>query len=237
MRQPAIESKALVRKFGYRTAIAGISFELHNGECLAVFGPNGAGKTTLLRVLAGVLRPSAGEARIGGVLMPGDASARGRVGFVGHASMLYSALTAAENVVFAARIHGVHNPAVAASAALERMGAHSYANRPVRLLSRGQQQRVSIARATVHSPDVLLLDEPYSGLDETGSRKLTALLTEQRNTGSTLVVVTHNIAEGLALATQSAIMVKGAFARTDARNALDAAQYPAIYHELVAHGE
>jgi heme exporter protein A len=181
---------------------------------VALFGPNGAGKTTLLRTLAGLLRPTRGEASIEGRTLPGDAGVRARVGIISHHSLLYDALTALENVTFAASLYSVPDPAVAATRALDRMGMSAKMNSPVRSLSRGMQQRVSIARATVHSPSVILADEPYSGLDEEGSRSLTALLGELRDAGAAMIVVTHNVAEGKSIATHIGEMNAGRMIRT-----------------------
>ncbi len=229
-----IEVRALERSFGPRRAVAGIDFMLGPGECLALFGPNGAGKTTLLRILAGLLKPTRGSATIAGLALPGGIAARAVVGLISHKSMLYEALTARENVEFSARLHGLADPAAAADAALRRMRIHDRAATLVRALSRGMQQRVSIARAVVHAPRVLLLDEPYSGLDEMGSNALSSLLGELRSAGAAMVMVTHNLAEGLAVATQAAIMREGKFARFESRGSIDPAMYAARYREIVA---
>jgi heme exporter protein A len=233
---PLVEVEGLERTFGHRRALAGVDFEVGSGECLALFGPNGAGKTTLLRVLAGLLKPTAGRARIAGVQLPAGAVARALVGLISHNSMLYEALTARENVAFVARLYGLSDPQAAAETALRRMRIDDRAETPVRALSRGMQQRVSIARAVVHSPRVLLLDEPYSGLDEAGAAALTTLLGDLRSGGAALVIVTHNLAEGLALATQSAIMRGGRFAHHEPQQVTDPATYAARYRELVASG-
>jgi heme exporter protein A len=232
-----VQAIALVRSFGGRQAVSGVSFSLHAGECLAVFGPNGAGKSTLLRVLAGILKPTSGSALVCGEAHPANSEARARVGYVAHGSMLYAALTALENVTFTARMFGLPNPVRAAADALERIGASRFSAAPVRTLSRGQQQRVAIARALVHAPSVLLLDEPYSGLDEPGSRRLSALLSQFRLAGAALVVVTHNMPEGLSLASHAAIMLDGAFVHFTPALEMDRVAYSGRYHELVAHGE
>ena len=230
---PAIEAQGLVRHYGRRRALDGVSLALEPGECLALFGPNGAGKTTLLRVLAGLLRPQAGTVRVGGVTLAGDAEARAQVGLVSHQSMLYAALTVRENLVFSARLYGVSQPARAAEAALERLRVLDRAESTVRSLSRGLQQRVSIARAIVHQPRVVLLDEPYTGLDEVGAAALTAALTELAAHGVAMILVTHNLAEGLALATHAAIMRDGQIVRSEPRAAVEPARYAAQYRELL----
>jgi heme exporter protein A len=223
-----------VRTFGGRRAVDGVSFTLHAGDCLALFGPNGAGKTTLLRMLAGLLAPGQGTVRVNGVPIKEGAAARAQVGLVSHASMLYGVLTALENVEFAAKLYGLPDPRAAAMRALELMRVEDRADAPARTLSRGLQQRVSIARAMVHSPSLLLCDEPYTGLDDAGSAALTDALTERREGGAALLLVTHNLTEGLALATQAAIMRRGRFVRHEARELLDPSAYQSQYRELAA---
>lgn len=237
MSDALVEAVALARRFGARVAVDGIDLALGPGDSLALFGPNGAGKTTLLRLLAGLLKPSDGAARVRGVDVRRDASARAPVGLISHHSMLYAPLTVFENVVFSARLHGLADAGGATRVALERMGVADRASAAVRTLSRGLQQRVSIARAIVHDPSVLLLDEPYSGLDDAGARALTGVLETLKGQGAALVLVTHNVAEGLALASHAAIMIAGRFARFDrhsgASGRSDAATYAAEYRRLV----
>lgn len=228
-----IDAEDLGRTFSQRTVLAGLTFSLGAGDCLALFGPNGAGKTTLLRILSGLLKPTSGRASIAGISLPGGESVRARVGIVSHHSMLYPALTARENVAFAARMFGIGDPDAAALTALRRMRMDDRAETPVRVLSRGMQQRTSIARALVHSPAVLLLDEPYTGLDEAGADALTSTLRALRDGGSTLVLVTHHLSEGLALASHAAIMRAGRFARVDAAADVDPSRYAQQYRSLV----
>jgi heme exporter protein A len=231
---PIVETADLARAFGSRKAVAGITFSLAPGDCLAVFGPNGAGKTTLLRLLAGLLKPSSGSARLAGISLPGGTLARSRVGLISHHTMLYEALSARENVSFAARLYGIRDPAARVDDSLRRMSMLERADAPVRLLSRGMQQRVSIARAMVHSPQVVLADEPYSGLDDSGARSLTALLRELRSSGTAIIIVTHNLAEGLSLASHAAVMQRGKFVRYESSEQIDASSYAAAYRETVA---
>jgi heme exporter protein A len=235
VQDPVVEAAELVRAFGGRRAVDGVSVALRSGECLALFGPNGAGKTTLLRLLAGLLAPSAGTCLVGGVSLrtDGGRAARSRVGLISHASMLYAALSARENVEFAATMYGVRRPAEAALRALKLMRVADRADTPVRALSRGLQQRVSIARAIVHEPLLLLWDEPYTGLDEVGSAALTEALAERRAHGAALLLITHNLSEGLALATHAAIMRRGRFVRFEERGQVDGASYASAYRELV----
>jgi heme exporter protein A len=231
---PIVEVTELARAFGSRRAVGGVTFSLAPGECLSLFGPNGAGKTTLLRLLAGLLKPSSGSARISGIQLPGGALARERVGLISHHSMLYEALSPRENVAFSARLYGIGDARGRVEDSLRRMSMLERADAPVRSLSRGMQQRVSIARATVHSPQLVLADEPYSGLDESGARSLTALLQELRSSGTAIIIVTHNLAEGLSLATHAAVMQRGKFVRYDAAERVDAGSYANTYREALA---
>jgi heme exporter protein A len=214
--------------------VAGVTFSLAPGECLALFGPNGAGKTTLIRVLAGLLKPTSGTARIAGIQLPGGPLARSRIGLISHHTMLYEALSPRENVAFSARLYGVRNPESRVEDSLRRMSMLERADAPIRTLSRGMQQRVSIARAMVHSPQLVLADEPYSGLDESGARALTALLRELRSAGTAIIIVTHNLIEGLSLATHAAVMQRGTFVRYDSTERIDTLTYANTYREALA---
>jgi heme exporter protein A len=231
----AAEALGVSRRFGQRRAVDGVTLTLAAGDCLALFGPNGAGKTTLLRMLGGLLRPSAGTVKVGGLELGRDAGGRAGVGVLSHQSMLYAPLTARENVEFSARLYALPDARGAAEAALTRMRVLDRADTPVRALSRGLQQRVSVARATVHEPRVLLLDEPYTGLDDGGASALTELLVALMRAGTALVLVTHNLQEGLALATQVAVMRGGRFVRELRRDALDAERFVAEYRAGGSH--
>ena len=232
-RPRALVAERLTREFGGRRVVDGVDLSLGAGDCLALFGPNGAGKTTLLRMLAGLLAPTSGSVTIAGVAVRSTPEARAAVGLISHQSMLYAPLSARENVEFAARLYGVRDARRAALDALAGMRIADRADTPVRALSRGLQQRVSIARAIVHDPRLVLLDEPYTGLDEIGAAALTEALGSLSARGAALVLVTHNLSEGLALATQAAIMRGGRLVRQEARAELEPASYAAAYRELV----
>ncbi len=232
-RVPVCQTVALVRRFGRRRAVAGVDLAIHAGECLALFGPNGAGKTTLLRLLAGLLRPTSGDVRLLGRALKSDATAeRGQVGLISHQSMLYDVLTVSENIAFAARLHGVPDVAGATAAAIARLGLGGRELTPVRALSRGWQQRVSIARAIVHGPALVLLDEPYTGLDVSGARALTQLLLSLRDGGAALALVTHSVDEGLSLATHAAIMLDGTIRRMEPTAGIVPAEYAELYRDM-----
>src|SRR4051812_16274818 len=191
---PAIELAGLVRRYGEREALAGVSLTLEVGATLVVFGPNGAGKTTLLRVLATLLRPHGGEARVLGHALP-DAgwAVRGRVGFLGHASLLYRDLTARENLRFHAKLHGA--PAARVEELLDAVGLRTRADDPVHTYSRGMVQRAAVARAVLHDPELLLLDEPTANLDPHAAELVDPLI--GAGSGRTRVVPSHDPVGGL----------------------------------------
>lgn len=228
----AVEVAGVSRTFGRRRAVDGVDLALEPGDCLAIFGPNGAGKTTLLRVIAGLLRPTKGSVHVEGHSVH-DATVRRHIGLISHQSMLYRALTARENVEFAARLYGIPDPANAAKRALERMRILDRRDAPVRSLSRGLQQRVSIARAIVHEPSVVLLDEPYTGLDAAGAVALTEMLQVLRAADAALILVTHNLDEGLAVASRAAVMLAGKVVRIDESHDLNLQDYQAMYRSMV----
>jgi heme ABC exporter ATP-binding subunit CcmA len=183
----AVRCSGLVRRFGERDALAGLDLAVADGEVVLLTGPNGAGKTTLLRVLATVLRPSAGSASLYGHELPGQAApARRLVGYAGHEPLLYPLLTAAENLRLYSALHGSDGAEV--ESALEGVGMARRAGDRVEELSRGMRQRLSLARAMLHGPRLLLLDEPTSGLDDEGRGVLLTLLEQP---GRTAVVATH----------------------------------------------
>ena len=229
MQTPVLHAEGLVRSFGGRRAVDQVSFTLETGACLALFGPNGAGKTTLLRLVAGLLAPHQGVVHVNGVPLRHGAAARAQVGLVSHASMLYGAQTVRENVELAARLYGLGDPSAAAHSALELMGVADRADQLARTLSRGLQQRVSIARAMVHSPRLLLCDEPYTGLDPHASRTLRSVLERLRDGRRTVVLVTHNLGEGLELADRVVIQVAGRWVSDEPRSAIDPSSFEHTY--------
>ncbi|HEX6391458.1 MAG TPA: ABC transporter ATP-binding protein [Solirubrobacteraceae bacterium] len=191
----AVACDGLVRRYGERTALDGVSLSLARGQTLVVFGPNGAGKTTLLRVLATLLRPHRGSASVLGHRIPDDAWAvRGKVGFLGHDPLLYRDLSARENLTFHARLHKTDPARV--ERLLEQTRLSIRADDPVRTLSRGMLQRVAACRAVLHEPELLLLDEPRANLDPAAAALLEPLV--GRASAATRVVTSHDPAGGLA---------------------------------------
>jgi heme exporter protein A len=229
---PILDAVGLQRSFGALRVLRGVDVRVGAGEALVVLGPNGAGKTTLLRLLAGLARPSAGEVRVlGRRLAPSAPDARRPVGFVSHQSMLYDDLTVRENVVLAARLYGTAAPAAAARRALEAVGLADRGDEQPRRLSRGLLQRASIARALAHEPRLLLLDEPFTGLDVPSAERLRALLGERLAAGLALVLVTHHLEEAWPLASRVAVLAGGRWALEEPR-AGDLAQFLLRYRAL-----
>ena len=235
----ALVAHGVSRRFGPRTVVREVSLALADGDCLALFGPNGAGKTTLLRLLGGLLRPHGGTVTLHGHTLPGDADTRRLLGVVSHKSMLYDALTVRENVTFAAECQGVRDVRSAVDRVLDLLLVRDREHQPVRALSRGLQQRVSVARALVHGPRLVLCDEPYTGLDDVGARALTGALRALKAAGATVVLITHNLSEGLELATHAAIMRDGRFVHEAGRptDGFDLPSFAAHYRALIAGGE
>jgi heme exporter protein A len=226
MSEPAIALEQVERRYGERQALAGVSVTVAAGQTLAVLGANGAGKTTLLRILATLLRPHGGTARVLGAELPREGwRVRGRVGYLGHDPLLYRELTGRQNLRNHARLHGVAFDRVEDQ--LAAVGMTGRADSPVRELSRGMLQRLAVARATLHDPELLLLDEPRAGLDPAAAESLEALV--GRPSGRTRVLVTHDVEGGLA-ESDLALGLRGgtpAFARASAE--LDAAEARGLY--------
>ena len=202
---PLLEVRGLVRRYGRTTVLDGIDLTLGAGEALLVLGPNGAGKSTLLRTLAGLARPDRGTVRLAGA---GVTESRRRVGYLAHDSLLYDELTVEENLRFAARLQGPVDDA-AIGRALEVGELSAQRDRLVRHLSRGQAQRTALVRALLHGPDLLLLDEPYTGLDSASAASLTLFLQSCIARGRTLILVGHHVEEGWEAVTRVAALARG----------------------------
>lgn len=206
-----VEAEGVGKAFGRAVVLRDVTFDVAAGEVVALFGPNGAGKSTLLRVLATLMRPTAGTLRLFGDATAG-AALRRRIGVVAHQSFLYPDLTARENLRYYARMYGLDVAEERADAWLARVALGEAGDQIVRRFSRGMEQRLALARALMHDPDLVLLDEPWSGLDAAAGGWLEGLLRELRSAGRTVIVATHDFARGLAVATRAVVVHRGRLA-------------------------
>lgn len=230
-----IEVEGLRKTFGRRDVLKGISFGVPRGGFLSIFGPNGAGKTTTLRVLATLLTASGGTVKVAGHDVRDDPTpVRKAIGFISHDPMLYPDLTAQENLRFYGDMYGLGDREARISELLERLELSHRRHDVVRSFSKGMRQRLAIARAILHRPRVLLLDEPHSGLDPRAVDILDGLLAEIRDE-HTFVMVTHNIAKGLEWGTDLMIVEAGRIAYEHAAG-VDHDAFSAVYREHVRDG-
>jgi heme ABC exporter ATP-binding subunit CcmA len=211
MSDAAVDCAGVWKFYGDYPALRNISFEVPAGRCLALIGRNGAGKTTLLRILAGFSRAGRGEVRILGS-PPRETATRARIGFLGHGISIYDELSALENLRLFARIYGLSNADKASLDWLERTGLAHVKDSLVREFSRGMRQRLAVARAFLHNPSVMLLDEPFTSLDDRAIALLQSLLSDALREGCTIVMSTHQLREALELATDVALIQRGAVA-------------------------
>jgi len=213
-----IEVRRLVKSFGLKPVLRGVDFRAEPGEFVALLGPNGAGKTTLLRILASLSRPTLGEVRVAGYLLPSQASeVRRMLGVVSHQPLLYGDLTAEENLRFYARMYGLSDVKRRVDEALASVGLDVRRRDLVREFSRGMQQRLAIGRAMLHDPQVMLLDEPYTGLDQDASRMLDDLLRRVASGGRTVVMTSHDLPRAADLATRIDVLSRGVIAASVAQ--------------------
>ncbi len=230
---PFLRARDLVREFGAHRAVDRVSLALNHGRVLAIFGPNGAGKTTLLKMLAGGLTPTSGEVLVRGLpIHATDRAWRSRIGVVSHQSFLYGHLSVKENLEFYGRLYGLKDLRDRIPGRLNEVGLGDRAASPVLSLSRGLRQRVALARALLHDPDVILLDEPFTGLDEHAAEVLRDQLRILKDGRRAVVLVTHNLTEGLQLADDVVIQVRGRFVVECTRSDLPD-QFQAFYRETV----
>jgi heme exporter protein A len=212
----ALEIQGVWKYYGDFPALRDIALRVSPGSTLALLGRNGAGKTTLLRILAGLSKPSQGAVHVLGSDVRHE-SARRRIGVLGHGISLYDELSAAENLILYARLYGLEEPRKKADAWLERTGLERVRNGLVREFSRGMRQRLAVARAFLHEPEVLLFDEPFTALDDRAIAVLQALLADAHQQGRTIVMSTHQLKEALVLATHVALISRGQLAYTGER--------------------
>jgi heme exporter protein A len=228
-----IEVKGLVKTFGPKPVLRGVDFAVAQGEFVALLGPNGAGKTTFLRILATLSRPRAGAVRIAGSMLPGQAAAvRRRLGFVSHQPLLYGDLTAEENLHFFGRMYALENRAERVREVLELVGLYPRRRDLVREFSRGMQQRLAIGRAVMHRPDVLLFDEPHTGLDQDARNMLDTVLREITSGGRTVVMTTHDLDRAAELADRVDILSRGKIEASTQADRVDADELQRLYREV-----
>lgn len=223
--EPAIWTEKLVKTFGHLRALRGIDLSLAHGESLVLFGPNGAGKTTLLRILATLSKPTSGRALIDGIDLREDpGEVRRRIGVISHQTFLYDDLTAVENLRFFGRMYDVPHLEERIATVLDQVVLTGRANDRVRTFSRGMQQRVSIARAVLHSPPILLLDEPDTGLDDRAAGILHEVIIGLEGVSRTVIMTTHHFERGLDVASRVAVIHEGRLLREGAKGSLTAAE-------------
>jgi heme exporter protein A len=228
-----IEVNGLVKAFGLKAVLRGLDFQVDEGEFVALLGPNGAGKTTFIRILACLSRPSGGEVLIDGLHLPDEAGAvRRRLGVVAHQSLLYGDLTAEENLRFFARMYGLDGVGTRITDVLKIVGLTLARRELVRTFSRGMQQRLSIARALLHDPSLLLFDEPFTGLDQDASAMLDRLLSEIASQGRTVVMTSHDLERSARLASRIDILSKGKIASSVGRSELGPGSLPELYRSV-----
>ena len=210
MSEPLITVKKLNKTFGSRWALRGVSFQVNQGEIVALVGPNGAGKTTMLRIIATLGRPDEGSIHIGKIPLAQHANAaRSSIGFVGHQTFMYDDLTAEENLTFYARLYDIANIPERVREVAERVGIQHRLPDVTRTLSRGLQQRLTLARMLLHQPAVFLLDEPYTGLDKVAADLLDQIMIEAKKEGRGILFSTHDLERGLAVCDRALILSAG----------------------------
>jgi len=225
-----IKVRKLIKRFGLKTVLRGLDFDVEQGEFVALLGPNGAGKTTFLRILASLSRPSMGGVNIAGYRLPDQASAvRRRLGVVSHLPLLYGDLTAEENLRFYGRMYGVVDLQERVKEVLDLVGLTHRRRDLVRTFSRGMQQRLAIGRAVLHDPDVMLFDEPHTGLDQDASSMLDTVLREVAARGRTVVMTSHDLARTGDLASRFDVISRGVISASVRRDEIEPNDLLAFY--------
>lgn len=233
--QPIIQVRNLVKRFGLKTVLQGVDFQVQPGEFVVILGPNGAGKTTFLRILASLSRPTLGEVRLAQYRLPHQAAAVRRIlGVVSHLPLLYGDLTAEENLLFYGRMYGIPRLERRVAEVLQLVGLASRRGDLVRTFSRGMQQRLAIGRAVLHDPEVMLFDEPYTGLDQDASAMLDEVLKTVAAKGRTVVMTSHDLARAEDLATRFDILSRGVIAASAKHEELQNSNLLSFYKEALA---
>ena len=228
-----IEVQRLAKTFGLKKVLRGLDFRVEHGEFVALVGPNGAGKTTFLRILAALSRPSKGEVCVAGYPLPARATAvRRHLGVVTHQPLLYGDLTAEENLRFYGRMYAVNNLNQRIEDVLGMVGLIALRRDLVRQFSRGMQQRLSIGRAILHDPEILLFDEPHTGLDQEAAVMLDDLLQEVAARGRTVVMTSHDLTRVTDLADRVDILHQGKIVASVRRGEVDQDELPSLYYSV-----
>jgi heme exporter protein A len=230
-----IEVKKLVKRFGLKTVLRGVDFYAQPGEFVVLLGPNGAGKTTFLRILSSLSRPSMGQVKVAGFLLPAQSAAvRQRLGVVSHMPLLYGDLTAEENLQFYGRMYNISDLNERINEVLHLIGLVARRHDMVHTFSRGMQQRLAIGRAVLHDPDVVLFDEPYTGLDQDASEMLDDVLKDVAAAGRTVVMTSHDLARAEELGTRFDILSRGVISASVTRSELGNGNLLTFYKQALA---
>lgn len=222
--------KNVFKIYGHVTALKNISFDINKGDFISIFGANGAGKSTLLKILSNQTRPTKGEIFYSSIPAKKlQDSYRKKFGVISHQPFVYENLSALENLIFYGNLYGVKKAEKRAIELLKRVDLYSRRNDLIRTFSRGMLQRVSIARALVHNPEMIFLDEPYTGLDSVASLSLTNILKEQLEGNKTILMVTHDLKIGLDLSSKVIILNKGQIVYSENRSNINEASFEKLY--------
>jgi heme exporter protein A len=230
-----IEVRKLVKRFGLKTVLRDLDFHVEPGEFVALLGPNGTGKTTFLRILASLSRPTLGYVSIAGHSLPDQSAAvRRSLGVVSHLPLLYGDLTAEENLRFYGRMYDIPNLEARITEVLKMVGLENRRGDLVRTFSRGMQQRLAIGRAVLHDPEVMLFDEPYTGLDQDASTMLDEVLKTVGARGRTVVMTSHDLTRAEDLCTRFDVLSRGVIAASASREGLGAGNLLSFYRRALA---
>jgi heme exporter protein A len=229
-----IQIRNLVKAFGSRAVLHGVDLTINEGDFVTLMGANGAGKTTLMHIVATLSKPTGGSVMINGYNATASATQLRRfIGLVSHKTLLYDDLSADQNLRFYARMYDVAQPAQRIETVLQQVGLWGRQHDPVRTYSRGMQQRLAIARAMLHNPPILLLDEPDTGLDQHTADRLSELLSAVGINQRTILMTTHNLERGLSLGNRMVILAKGKIIYDVPRQQITPAEARAQYHRFV----
>jgi len=233
--EPAIDVRQVSKNFGRLKALDDVSLQVNAGQCLVLFGPNGAGKTTLISILSTLALPTSGTAFICGFDVRNQSrDVRRAIGVISHESFVYDSMTAVENLRFFARMYGAPGDRPGLEQSLGRVGLLHRADSPAGTMSRGMKQRLSLARCLLHEPRVVLLDEPYSGLDLDGAELLTCQIRDLCAGGRAVLVTTHQLSAGLSVADELAILARGKLRFRAGARGISEAEFQHEYAKAVA---